>query len=114
MAELQNEPRVAGHSIAVDIYDQTYQLRGSNPEYIQKLATMVDSKMRAVAARGNTVDSLRVAVLAALNMADELARLEESHHALIGASKETAVLRTRADNLSGLLDSVIADVRRAG
>jgi cell division protein ZapA len=113
MGEVQDESRPT-HSIAVDIYDQTYHLRGSNPEYIQKLAGMVDSKMRAVAARGNTVDSLRVAVLAALNMADELARLEEDHRALRGALSDTAALRSRADDLSGLLDSVIADVRRAG
>jgi cell division protein ZapA len=114
MTEPQNGDQPVAQSVAVDIYDQTYHLRGTNPDYIQKLATMVDSKMRAVAARGNTVDSLRVAVLAALNIADELARMEESHRALSGAANETATLRSRADNLAGLLDSVIADVRRAG
>jgi cell division protein ZapA len=114
MTESQNGEQPVAQSVAVDIYDQTYHLRGSNPEYIQKIATMVDSKMRAVAARGNTVDSLRVAVLAALNIADELARLEESYRALSGVASETAILRSRADDLSGLLDSVIADVRRAG
>lgn len=113
MAEAQNEARPSD-GIAVDIYDQTYRLRGPNPEYIQKLAGMVDSKMRAVAARGNTVDSLRVAVLAALNMADELARLEEDYRALSSAMNETMTLRSRANDLSGLLDSVIAEVARAG
>ena len=38
------------------------------------LAEYVDAKMRAVAAQGRTVDSLRVAVLAALNLADELSQ----------------------------------------
>jgi cell division protein ZapA len=113
MAEAQSEARPTD-SIAVDIYDQTYRLRGSDPEYIQKLAGMVDSKMRAVAARGNTVDSLRVAVLAALNMADELARLEEDYRALSSAMTDTMALRSRANDLAGLLDSVIAEVGRAG
>src|ERR1039457_743573 len=58
-------------SVRVEIYDQTYQLRGSDPEYIGKLADYVDTKMRVVAQQASTVDSLRVAVLAALNIADE-------------------------------------------
>ena len=62
-------------AVVVDIYDQIYQLRGVNPEYIERLASVVDSKMRAVSAHGATVDSLRVAVLAALNLADELVTL---------------------------------------
>ena len=61
-------------AIAVEIYDQVYHLRGTDPAYIEHLAAIVDAKMRAVSAHGNTVDSLRVAVLAALNIADELAR----------------------------------------
>ena len=114
MAEFDNECRNAVSSIAVDIYDQMYHLRGSDPVYIQKLATIVDSKMRAVAASGNTVDSLRVAVLAAVNIADELARLEEKYRALNGTANDTATIRARADNLSGLLDSVLADSRKTG
>jgi cell division protein ZapA len=112
--ELNREARPAGYSIAVDIYDQTYHLRGSDDEYIRRLAAMVDSKMRAVAAHGNTVDSLRVAVLAALNMADELVRLEENCRLSGTASETVTTLRTRANSLSGLLDSVLADNRRIG
>ena len=82
------EVRRATTSVSVDIYDQTYHLRASDADYIQKLAAMVDGKMRAVSANGNTVDSLRVAVLAALNIADELLRLQEQTRDLRG----TAVL----------------------
>jgi cell division protein ZapA len=114
MAEPDNEGRNAVSSIGVDIYDQMYHLRGPDPAYIQKLATIVDSKMRAVAASGSTVDSLRVAVLAAVNIADELARLEEKYRALNGAASNSAAIRERADNLSGLLDSVLADSRKTG
>lgn len=114
MAEFENDGHNTPISIAVDIYDQMYHLRGSDPKYIQKLASVVDSKMRAVAARGNTVDSLRVAVLAAVNIADELARLEEKYQALGGGAGDPATLRTRANSLSGLLDSVLIENRRTG
>jgi cell division protein ZapA len=99
--------------ISVDIYDQTYHLRGENPEYIRHLADIVDTKMRAVALHGKTVDSLRVAVLAALNIADELAALEQRYDALTGSSQETRnSIRTRAHSLTGLLDSVLDEERK--
>ncbi len=107
------EVRRATTSISVEIYDQTYHLRAHDPEYIQKLASTVDSKMRAVSASGNTVDSLRVAVLAALNIADELMRLQEHCRLLRGSMSETGTsLRTRANSLSGLLDSVLDEEHR--
>jgi cell division protein ZapA len=102
------EVRRATTSVTVDIYDQTYHLRASDPDYVQKLAAMVDGKMRAVSSNGNTVDSLRVAVLAALNIADELVRLQEHTRLLRGSMSETqTTLRSRANSLSGLLDSVL-------
>ena len=60
--------------VTVEIYDQIYHLSGQDPEHIRELAARVDAKMRAVAAQGHTADSLRVAVLAALNLADELSQ----------------------------------------
>ena len=57
----------------VDIYDQSYNVNaGENEEYLQELAAYVDTKMREAAGATRTVDSLKVAVLAALNIADEL------------------------------------------
>lgn len=103
------------NSISVDIYDQTYHLRGQDTEYIRRLAEMVDAKMRAVAAHGKTVDSLRVAVLAALNIADELVTLEQKHLALTGqADHGQGSLRARAHTLAGLLDSVLDEERKIG
>jgi cell division protein ZapA len=107
------EVRRTSTSVSVDIYDQTYHLRAPDPEYIQKLANTVDSKMRAVSVNSNTVDSLRVAVLAALNIADELMRLQEHCRLLHGTMSETqTILRSRANSLSGLLDSVLDDKHR--
>jgi cell division protein ZapA len=107
------EIRRATTSVTVDIYDQNYHLRAPDAEYVRKLASTVDTKMRAISANSNTVDSLRVAILAALNIADELARLQEHCRMLRGSMSETqTVLRTRANSLSGLLDSVLDDEHR--
>jgi cell division protein ZapA len=105
----------AGHTaVSVDIYDQVYHLRGTDAEYIEQLAAMVDDKMRAVAAHGSTVDSLRVAVLAALNIADELATLRGRYTALASSIGQTETsMRSRAGTLAGMLDEVLED-RRAG
>jgi cell division protein ZapA len=106
-------------AVVVDIYDQIYQLRGMNPEHIERLAEMVDLKMRAVSAHGATVDSLRVAVLAALNLADELVTLRAKYQAVISAAEAhrqaaaQSMVRTRAGSLMGMLDEVL-DQRRAG
>jgi cell division protein ZapA len=121
MAE-RNEPqdgidaslKVSPEAVSVDIYDQIYTLRGPDAEYIEQLAAMVDSKMRAVAAHGGTVDSLRVAVLAALNIADELMVLRARYSALAGCVDRTEdSMRSRADSLAEMLDEVLED-RRAG
>jgi cell division protein ZapA len=59
--------------VKVEIYGQSYTLGGDLDEaYVQKLARYVDEKMRAVSEATQTVDSVRVAVLAAMAIADEL------------------------------------------
>ena len=101
-------------SIAVDIYDQIYHLRGTDPAYIERLAAIVDTKMRAVSAHGGTVDSLRVAVLAALNIADELYTTRQRHDSLAGTLQNSQQsLRTRAGSIAHILDEVLED-RKAG
>jgi cell division protein ZapA len=103
-----SEATAAARAISVDIYDQTYHLHGHDPEYVRRLAHIIDSKMRAVAAQGKTVDSLRVAVLAALNVADELVMLEEKYEALTtNLTTSQGSIRTRAHSLAGLIDSVL-------
>ena len=103
----------------VDIYDQIYQLRGVNPAHIERLASIVDEKMRAVSAHGTTVDSLRVAVLAALNLADELVTLREKYEAMTSTTEAhrqaaaQSMVRARAGSLMGMLDEVL-EVRKAG
>jgi cell division protein ZapA len=101
-------------SVSVDIYDQIYNLRGTDPAYIERLAQIVDTKMRAVSALGNTVDSLRVAVLAALNIADELCTARQRLDSVAGnlqTSQHSA--RNRATTLAHMLDEVLED-RKVG
>src|ERR1700742_1083047 len=101
MSETTHEP--ASEYITVEIYDQLYHLSGQNADHIRGLAARVDAKMRAVAAQGRTVDSLRVAVLAALNLADELAQAQ---------SADPALGRLRTASLRGLLDEVLQEERK--
>lgn len=92
----------------VEIFDQPYNLRGTDPDYIFKLAEFVDTKMRAVAEQTSTVDSLRLAVLAALNIADEFQILKRKYDAI---SKE---MGQRTSSLESALDEVLQESRRAG
>jgi cell division protein ZapA len=94
-------------SIRVDIYDQSYNLRGTDPDYIVKLAEYVDLKMRAVSEKTATADSLRVAVLAALNIADEYHLLKKKYDDI------ASIYERRASSLSGMLDEIIEE-RRIG
>jgi cell division protein ZapA len=101
-------------AVVVDIYDQVYQLRGTDPGYIEQLAAIVDGKMRAVSAHGATVDSLRVAVLAALNIADELLTLRARYESMAGSlNQQQTSVRSRAGSLMGMLDEVLEE-RKAG
>ena len=99
-------------SIRVEIYDQSYNLRGSDAEHIQDLARFVDSKMRAVSENTATIDSLRVAVLAALNIADEYFALKKKYDAV---DREYIQRASRMGNaLDSALNEAMRDGRRAG
>jgi len=95
------------NSVRVEIYDQAYNLRGTDPDYIFKLAEYVDLKIRTIAAQTATVDSLRLAVLAAINIADEFHVLKRKHEGTNGD------LDQRAHSLASALDEVLAEGRRA-
>lgn len=95
-------------SVRVEIFDQAYNLRGSDPDYILKLAEYVDSKMRAVAEATNTIDTARLAVLAALNIADEYHLLKKTKDG------RTTDYQKRAHLLANALDEVLQENRKAG
>jgi cell division protein ZapA len=89
----------------VEIFGQTYSLRGEgNRKYVQDLASYVDRKMREIADHTTTVDSLKLAVLAAVNIADELFGLREQM-----AQQEQTVLQ-RADEYLATIDRCLASL----
>jgi cell division protein ZapA len=99
MAENKDD---APQSIRVEIYNQTYNIRadGDN-DYIIRLAKYVDGKMREITSGTNTVDSLKVAILAALHIADE-------YHQLKSEQESTdAQLATRSAECAEMLDKII-------
>jgi cell division protein ZapA len=90
--------------VHVEIFGQTYALNaGADAAYVQQLAAHVDAQMREVGKAAGAVDSLRVAVLAALNIADECFRLRNGSDGAIGEA------RRRAEALARQLDAVLRD-----
>ncbi|HEY4565364.1 MAG TPA: cell division protein ZapA [Thermoanaerobaculia bacterium] len=60
----------------VEIFGEVYSVRGSDENgYLQELASLVDRKMREVAGQVKG-DTARIAILAALNLADELFQIQ--------------------------------------
>ena|SRR3990172_1574913 len=91
-----------GRVVPVQIAGQRYPIRSSlDPEYVTRLALYVDEKMRAAADSTPTGDSLRLAVLAALNVADELFRCRDANRERDGQLAE------RAGELERLLDRIL-------
>jgi len=91
-----------GRLIPVEIFGQRYPIRTTlDPEYVNRLATYVEEKMRAASESTPSGDAQRLAVLAALNVADELFRFRELARARDGQFAE------RAEELERLLDRVL-------
>jgi cell division protein ZapA len=69
-------------SIQVEIFGQNYSIKaGNDREYIRELAALVDARMKDVQTGTGTSDGYKIAILAALNIADELHRLRSQHDA---------------------------------
>ena len=91
-----------GRVVPVEINGQRYPIRSSlDPEYVVRLASYVDQKMRAAGDSTPTGDSLRVAILAALNLADELFRCREANQDRDG------IIAERAGEIERLLDRAL-------
>jgi len=89
--------------VRVNIYGEEYTVRSDgNVEYIQEVARFVDEKMRELAEKMPNKSPGRVAVLTALNIADELIRARRmDEHSLSAVEKQ-------AKNLISLLDEKIS------
>ena len=93
----------ANDSTEVEIFGQTYNVRGEgDPNYLSELARFVDARMREVAAQVATVDPLKIAVLAALNIADEFSRFRKDRDTAAG------IWLGKTEEISDRLNKVIS------
>ena len=87
----------------VRIYGENYPLRTTEPAArLEELAKFVDARMRDVAASGKVVVTSKIAVLAALHIADELFRL-----------RETAAREAGSDDIERRLAAITLTLERA-
>lgn len=88
--------------VKVQIFGQTYTIHGElDPAYVQKLAAYVDAKMQAIAAATKTIDTQKVAVLAALSIADELHTNQRER------GEEEELLREQAERCLTLVERAL-------
>src|SRR5205085_3363213 len=98
----------ASPTIKVEIYDQAYTVRSDgDPEYLKQLAEYVDQRMREISSGTLTVDSRKVAILAALYIADELHQLRKAHE------QADEQLASRSVECAEMLDRVLKVPRGA-
>src|SRR5947209_18059752 len=89
-------------TIRVEIYNQIYNIRSDgDSEYVTQLAEFVDARMREISSGTLTVDSLKVAILAALHIADELHRVKRLHE------QADAQLASRSAECAEMLDRLL-------
>lgn len=92
--------------VTVEILGQRYPIRSAlDPAYVAQLAGYVDAKMQAAMAENPSADSLRIAVLAALNIADEFFRVRETEDA------DDEALARRTAELERVIDRALALAR---
>jgi cell division protein ZapA len=91
------EPKATG--IRVNIFGTEYPIKGdADPTYIREVADYVDQKMRSIAKNTPMQSSLKVAILAALNIADELYKARGAN------DKALAELENRVDEIIDSID----------
>lgn len=89
-------------TVKIEIYDQSYNVNADgNEEYLKELADFVDGKMRSIAESTRMVDSLKVAVLAALNIADETFSLRRRQQEIDGP------LRKRVEKCVAMVEKAL-------
>lgn len=83
MSQVENRAEVV-------IFGDRYHLKGEeSPEYMEMLASLVDERMRDINTRNPRLNMSQTAILAALNIADELFKLRNEHQSLLEILEET-------------------------
>jgi cell division protein ZapA len=107
-AERAASAEVSGMSrvVHVEIHGQRYAVRSElEPQYISELAAYLDEKMRAAARELSSTDALRIAVIAALNISDELFKERLDSLGVDGR------VRARAAEIERLVDAVLDEAK---
>ncbi|HAA09038.1 MAG: cell division protein ZapA [Syntrophomonadaceae bacterium] len=88
------EKRNQINKVTVNIFNEEYVVKGDEePDYIEMLASYVDRRMRMVQQRNVNLSTSKVAVLTALNLADELNKLQEDYDELVKTLEEERINR---------------------
>jgi cell division protein ZapA len=88
--------------VKVQIFGQTYSIHGDlDAAYVQRLAAYVDEKMSAIADATATIDTQKVAVLAALAIADELHSIQRD------SGEHNELLREQAERCLTLVERAL-------
>ena len=75
--------------VAVSIFDQEYVLKGPEPpQYLENLAKLVDRRMKEVLRKNPSLSQFKVAVITALHLADEIAKIKAEYESLIQLIEE--------------------------
>lgn len=89
-------------TVDVEIFGTVYHVRGEHDQgYLQQLARLVDAKMREIGEQTQTVDIGKIAILAALNLADELFRSNQQQEG------ERVRIMEKVAELTGELSEVL-------
>ncbi|OGL38859.1 MAG: hypothetical protein A3C43_02410 [Candidatus Schekmanbacteria bacterium RIFCSPHIGHO2_02_FULL_38_11] len=103
---MDEKPEIAGskaRQIKVDILGKTYTLKGdSDSEYMEKVADYVNQKMKALSVNSEIVDSSKIAILTALNIADELFKAKD---------KLVNIIKTNEEKTSDILNRLDQEFR---
>ena len=96
--------------VEVEIFGQSFRVAAgeATPAYIQKLASYVDERLRAIAETTKTMPLNRMAILAALNIADDLFKLQDHYE------ESSHLFNTKADSLIALVQRQFGDSAPAG
>ena len=100
----ENERTAVGsepNTLSVTIFGSEYKIKGADPDYIQTVAAYVDGKMRELERRLATGTPTKIAILASLNIADELfrERAERGRLDIELASRTKALTKTLGDSI---------------
>lgn len=86
-------------SVTVTIYGQDYTLKGdADSTYVERVAALVDQKMREISQRSELASTSKVAILAAVNLADDLLREQQKHQEAL------VLLEERTSQITSFLD----------